>query len=442
MRKTIFRKLEIKNLIHNYNRSRKNLPRNLPDKLFFWDETLNEGEQVPRVFLTYVEKVKLAKMLDDIGVAIINVGFPGISEDEERTVRRLSNEGFEQAKLAASARIEKDDVDACLGGGIQEISIYTPFNELNLQFMIKTTKDKILQKTVDSIEYAKEHDLNVNFVLEDASRTPLEEILQIFKAALQAGADRLVVADTVGFLRPLSMRYLIAHVRSGLSELTKKNFDLSVRCHNDFGLATANTLTAIEEGISYPQTCVGGYGERAGLAPMEEVAMALEILYDIETNLNAKKLYRISQLAEKSFASPMALQKPIVGEDAFSHVSEKHIHGLLAHPLSYEPFPPRMIGRDTKFYLGKQTGKHLVEERLKLAEIKATPMDVNKIVSQIRKQQERMDKGEMLMTFYQIRKLMKEMQKGLTEEDFWAIVQQVTGQKPKLLPATQKYWEV
>ncbi|MGD8545837.1 MAG: hypothetical protein PVH12_06630, partial [Candidatus Bathyarchaeota archaeon] len=230
--------------------------------------------------------------------------------------------------------------------------------------------------------------------------------------------------------------------RSGLSESTKKNVDLSVRCHNDFGLATANTLTAIEEGISCPQTCVGGYGERAGLAPMEEVAMALEILYDIETNLNAKKLYRISQLAEKSFASPMALQKPIVGEDAFSHVSEKHIHGLLAHPLSYEPFPPRMIGRDTKFYLGKQTRKHLVEERLKLAEIKATPMDVNKIVSQIRKQQERMDKGEMLMNFYQIRKLMKEMQKGLTEEDFWAIVQQVTGQKPKLLPATQKYWEV
>ncbi|MGD8566412.1 MAG: hypothetical protein PVF96_08700, partial [Candidatus Bathyarchaeota archaeon] len=254
MRKTIFRKLEIKNLIHNYNRSRKNLPRSLPDKIFFWDETLNEGEQVPRVFLTYVEKVKLAKMLDDIGVAVINVGFPGISEDEERTVRRISNEGFEQARLAASSRIEKVDVDACLGGGIQEISIYTSFNELNLQFMIKTTKEKILEKTVDSIEYAKEHDLNVNFVLEDASRTPIEEILQIFKAALQAGADRLVVADTVGFLRPLSMRYLMTRVRSGLSESTKKNVDLSVRCHNDFGLATANTLTAIEEGISCPQT--------------------------------------------------------------------------------------------------------------------------------------------------------------------------------------------
>ena len=442
MRKTIFRKLEIKKLIHNYNRSRKNLPRSLPDKVSFWDETLNEGEHVPRVFLTYVEKVKLAKMLDDIGVAIINVGFPGISEDEERTVRRISNEGFEQARLAASARIKKDDVDACLGGGIQEISIYTPFNELNLQYMIKMTKERILQKTVDSIEYAKEHDLNVNFVLEDASRTPLDEILQIFKAALQAGADRLVIADTVGFLRPLSMHYLITHVRNGLSDSTKKNVELSVRCHNDFGLATANTLAAIEEGISCPQTCVGGHGERAGLAPMEEVVMALEILYDIEANLNAKKLYRISQLAEKSFVSLIPLQKPIVGEDAFSHVSEKHIHGLLAHHLTYEPFPPRMIGRETTFYLGKQTGRHLIEKRLKLAEIKATPMHVNQIVSQIRRQQESLDKGEMLMTFYQIRKLMKEMRKGLTEEDFWNIVQQVTGQKPKLLPKTQKYWEV
>lgn len=432
MRKTIFKKLEAQGLITNYNRFRKNLPAKLPKKVFVWDETLREGEQTPKVFLTYVEKVKLAKVMDDIGVAIINVGFPGFSEEDKKNVRRISNESFQQASIAASARIIRSDIDACLGCGIREISVFTPFNELNLQRMLKMTKEDVLEKTVDCIEYAKKHGFTVNFVLEDASRTPLQEILQIFEAATKAGADRLVIADTVGFLRPLSVHYLVSHVRKGLAQLTNKEIPFSIRCHNDFGLATANTLAAIEEGVSYPQTCVAGFGERAGLAPMEEVITALEILYNVHTGVNAKKLYRLSQLAEKSFALPIQFHKPIVGEDAFSHESDKHVHGMLAHPLMYEPFPPKMIGRETTFYLGRRTGKYLVENRLALAGIKATPRQVDEIVRKIRRRQENLDKGEMLMTFYQIKKLLREMRKGSTEEDFWKIVEQVTRQKPKI----------
>lgn len=437
-RKTIFRKLRLRGLIENYNHFRKNLPRKLPDKVFIWDETLNEGERIPRVFLTYVEKVKLAKILDDIGVAVINIGFPGFSEEEEKTVRRISNESFEQAKIAATARIRKSDVDACLGGGIRECAISTPFNELNLKYVLKKSKKEILDKTVDCIQYAKDHGLTVSFVLEDASRTPLKEILQIFEAAVKAGADRLVFADTVGFLRPLSMRYMITRVGRGFRKLVEKDVTFSVRCHNDFGLATANTLAAMEKGINYPHTCIAGFGERAGLAPLEEVVMGLEILYMIDTEIDVKKLYRLSQLAEKSFVSALPFHKPIVGENAFSHASEKHIHGMLAHPLIYEPFPPKKIGRETKFYLGKQIGRHLVETRLSLAGIKATRGDVNEIYRRIRRKQEKLDKGEMLMTFYQIQKLLKEMQKGLTEEDFWRIVEQVTNQKPKLKPKIRK----
>jgi len=407
MRKTIYRKLRIRGLIENYNRFRKNLSRNLPEKVFIWDETLNEGEQAPIVFLTYVEKVKLAKMLDDIGVSMINIGFPGISEEEEKTISRISNEGFEQVKIVTSARAIISDIDACLRCDTREISIFTPFNELNLQYVLKTTKKDVLEKTVNCVEYAKNHGLTVNFVLEDASRTPLEEISQIFKAAIQTGADRLVIADTVGFLRPLSMHYLITRIKQSLSQLTKKDVQFSVRCHNDFGLATANTLTALEEGVNYPQTSVAGFGE----------------------------------LAEKSFVSPIAFHKSIIGENAFSHASEKHIHGMLAHPLIYEPFLPKKIGRETMFYLGKQIGRHLVENRLTLAGIKATPRQVDEIVRRISRQQESLDKGEMLMTFYQIKKLMREMQRGLTEEDFWKIVEQVTKQKPKLMPKLKNQTE-
>lgn len=433
MRKTIFKKLEAKGLIANYNRFRKNLPPKLPKKVFIWDETLREGEQTPTVFLTYVEKVKLAKMMDDTGVSIINVGFPGFSEEDKDTVRRISNESFKHASIAASARVLKDDIDACLGCGIRETAIFTPFNNLNLKYRMKVSKEEVLEKTVDCIEYAKEHGLIVSFVLEDASRTPLPEILQIFEAAVKAGTDRLVIADTVGFLRPLSTHYLISRVRKGLSQLIKKEVPFSIHCRNDFGLATANTLAAIEEGVPYPQTCAAGFGERAGLAPLEEVVVALEMLYNVNTGVDVKKLYRLSQLTEKSFALPLPFHKPIVGENAFSHASDRTIHGMLAHSLTYEPFPPKMVGRETTFYLGRQTGKYLVENRLTMAGIKATPRQIDEIVRRIRRMQESLDKGAMQMTFYQIKKLLKEMQKGLTEEDFWRVVKQVTGQKPKLM---------
>jgi isopropylmalate/homocitrate/citramalate synthase len=433
MRKTIFKKLEAQGLITNYNHLRKNLPPKLPEDVLIWDETLREGVQALAVFLTYVEKVKLAKMMDEVGVSMISVGFPGLSEEEKSAVKRLANEGFQQATLVASARIIKSDIDACLECGIRDLSVFTPFNGLFLQYRLKETKQQVLEKTVECVEYAKKHGAKVNFVLEDASRTPLQDILQIFQAAAKAGADRLVIADTVGFLRPLSMHYLVSHVRDGLSELIKKQVPLSIHCNNDFGLATANTLAAVEEGIASVHTCVAGFGERAGCAPLEEVCTALELLYDIDTNVDLGKLNRLSQLVEKSFALPIQFHKPIIGENAFSYEMNENLVAMLANPIIYEPFPPEIVGRETTFHLGRQTGKDVVEERLRMAEIKATPTQIQEIVKRIRTSQESLDKGEAQMTFYQVKKLMKDLRKGLTEEEFWRIVEQVTRQKPKLV---------
>ncbi|MEM3642012.1 MAG: 2-isopropylmalate synthase, partial [Candidatus Bathyarchaeia archaeon] len=426
MRKTIFKKLEAEGLIANYNRFRKNLPPKLPKKVFIWDETLREGTQTPTVFLTYVEKVKLAKMLDEIGVSFITVGFPALSEEEKNDIRRIANEGFQQARLAASARIIKSDIDACLECGIREILIVTPFNGLNLQYRLKMSKEQVLEKTVEAIKYAKDHGAKANFVLEDASRTPLEDIIQIFEAAAKAGAERLVIADTVGFLRPLSMRYLVSHVKQELAQKIGKEVPMSIHCHNDFGLATANTLAAVEEGVAYLHVCIAGFGERAGVAALEEVVTSLELLYNIDTGLDMKKLYRLAQLTEKSFALPIQDHKPIIGENAFAYEVDEHVHGMLAHPLIYEPFPPEIIERQTMFYIGRQTGKHFVENRLASAGIKATPQQIDEIVRRIRSIQESMDKGGTQMTFYQIKKLLRELRKGLTEEDFWKIVEQVT----------------
>lgn len=432
MRKTMFKKLEAQGLIANYNRLRKNLPSKLPDRVFVWDETLREGVQTPTVFLTYVEKVKLAKLLDEAGVSIITVGFPALSEEEKNTVKRIANEGFQQASIAASARAFKTDVDACLDCGVREIPIFTPFNGLNLQYKLKMSKEQVLKNTFECVEYAKRHGITVDFVLEDASRTPLPDILQIFEAAAKAGADRLVIADTVGFLRPLSTRYLVSHVRDELRQMFKNDIPpLSIHCHNDFGLATANTLAAVEEGVTYVHTCIAGFGERAGVAPLEEVVVALELLYDVDTGVDMKKLFRLAQQAEKSFALPIQFHKPIVGENAFAYEVDEHVEGMLTHPIIYEPFPPEIVERETQFYIGRSGGRQLVVKRLEAAGIKATNWQIEEIVRRIRRLQESLDKGGTQMTFYQIKKLMKELRKGLTEEDFWRIVEQATKQKPK-----------
>ena len=248
MRKTVFRKLRTQNLIENYNRFRKTLPSKLPKRVFIWDETLIESENTPTVFMKYSERVRLAKSIDELGVSIINLGFPGFSDDEKEAVRRLSNENFAQASLTASARMKRGDIDACLNSTIREIALATPFNNLNLKYVLKTTAERVIEQTVDCVEYAKKHGFTVNFVLEDASRTPLEDILEIYEAAINAGADRLVIEDTVGVLRPLSTHYLISRVRDGLLELTKNNLLLSIRRHNDFGLVSLAVIPSSRQG--------------------------------------------------------------------------------------------------------------------------------------------------------------------------------------------------
>jgi isopropylmalate/homocitrate/citramalate synthase len=197
-------------------------------------------------------------------------------------------------------------------------------------------------------------------------------------------------------------------------------------------LATANSLAAVEEGAAYIHTCIAGYGERAGCAPLEEVCTALELLYDVDTGVDLDKLYRLSQLAEKTFALPIQFHKPLIGENAFSYEEDENFKDVLANPLTIEPFPPEIIGREAMFYLGRQAGKNLVVNRLTQAEIKATPMQMEEIIRRIRGTRETLDKGEAQMTFYQIKKLTKDLRKGLTEEEFWKIVEQVTKQKPKL----------
>ena len=438
MRKTIFKKLEAQGLIANYNRLRKNLPSKLPDRVFIQDETFREGMKAPRVFLTYMEQVKLAKLIDEAGVSIINLGFPALSEDDKRAIKRLVNETFGKVILAASAQPTKSGVNACLECGIKEIVIETPFNGLNLKCRLDMTKEQVLQGTIESIEYARKHGATVDFMLMDGSRTPLENILQIFEAAAAAGASKLGIADSVGFLRPLSMRYLLSRIRDGLSETAKKKTAFAVHCHNDFGLATANTLGAVEEGVTYVHTCIAGFGERGGIAPFEEVVASLELLYNIGTGIDLERVYRLSLSAEKAFALPIQFHKPIIGENLFSHEVDDEVEKMRAQPLLFEPFPPEIVGRKTKFFIGRNTGQTLIQRLLEQAGIRASPRQMDELFRQIKSPQESLDKGETQMTFYQMKKLMKELQKGVPMNEFWRFVEMITRQKPNPPETTKK----
>ena len=438
MRKTIFKKLEAQGLIANYNRLRKNLPPKLPDRVFIWDETFREGIKAPTVYLTYVEQVRLAKLMDESGVSIINVGFPALSDEEKRTVKRIVNESLTYSKLTASAEPTKKSVNACLECGIKDITIESPINGLNLKFKLKLTKEQAMQRIVESVDYAKKHGAIVNFVLMDGTRTPLEDILEVLEAAAGVGASRLGIADSVGFMRPLSMRYLMSHIREGLSDAVRKNVPLSIHCHNDFGLASANTLAAMEEGVSYLHTCIAGFGERAGIAPFEEVVTAAELLYNIDTGIDLGKIYRIAQSTEKAFALPIQFHKPIIGENIFTHEVEEEVGEMLSQPLVFEPFPPEIVGRETMIFIGRNTGQTLIQKLLENAGIRASPRQMDELFRRIKGPQESLDKGEAQMTYYQVKKLMKELLKGFTMEDFWRLVEQVTRQKPKLQKPSKK----
>lgn len=422
--------LERKKEIANYNSLAETLPATLPKKVSIWDETLREGEQTPTVTLTLEEKIEIAKLMDEIGVAVIVAGYPAVSEHEKKTVKKMAAEDFKKASLATPARLRREDIDSCLDADAEEIPLFTAFNDLNLKYRLKTTKEAIAKKTMEQVEYAKAHGVTVDFVLEDASRTPLKDILSIFEIAVNAGADKIAIADTVGFLRPQSMKHLVSNIRKRFWESLKKTVPISVHCHNDFGLATANTLAAVEEGVTVPQTCVAGFGERAGNAPLEEVVMALETLYNIDTGIRTERLYELALLVEKYFAVPLPIHKAIVGENAFSHESGIHIHGMLAHPLTYEPIPPALVGRETQFFLGKQTGHHFVEQRLAAKKLEATPAQVKTIVEKIKQLQERRNtKKRITENFQKTKKLLSEMRKGVSDEEFWRIVEEVTGRK-------------
>ncbi len=414
---------ELSELLVDYNKiALKDME--LPEKVCIWDETLRDGEQSPSVYLTLEEKIHLAKLLDDIGVKLIAVGFPAVSDSEKKIVKTIVNEDCKNAIILGIARPKEEDINECIEADLSEIVIFMPISPI-FRKTLKQSSEEQLEQIESAIFYAKDNGLKVNWVSEDGTRCDFEHLKNVSQTAINSGAERIVLGDTVGILTPQSASYLVKRIKNEIIAPLGKKIPMGIHTHNDFGLAVANTITGVIEGCQYPHTCINGYGERAGNAALEEVATILERL-GINTGIDLTKLPDLSQVCEKYFCKPLSQYKPIVGEYAFSHESGLHIAAILAHPLTYEPINPKMVGRRRNFYLGKFSGSksilNALKEKIQVLDLDIPEDIIKKIVNEVKKKHEDTSKEELRKSFNIIKEELKKITKGVSDKDFFEIV--------------------
>jgi len=377
------------------------------------DTTLRDGEQTPGVSLTVEQKLMIAQALDSLGVDIIEAGTAIASEGEFRAVKEIANSGL-NAEICSFARIKKVDIDAVADADADSVFMVAPSSDIHIQskFPNKSGQD-VIDMSVEAIEYAKERGLIVEFGAEDASRADINFVKELFRNAVDAGADRLTFADTVGVLTPERSERIMKELSSEF------RVPIAIHCHDDFGLATANTIFAVKGGAREIHVTINGLGERAGNASLEEVVLALEVLYGVKTRINKKKIYDTSKLVEKLTRIVIPPNKPIVGENAFTHESGIHTSAILRDSSTYEPISPEMIGRRRTIVLGKHAGKASVQAIMKELGYSASEEQMKEILMRIK---EMGDKGKritdadvrtIIETVLQIKKERKVKLKGL-----------------------------
>ncbi|MDD5446294.1 MAG: 2-isopropylmalate synthase [Methanocellales archaeon] len=342
----------------------------------FFDTTLRDGEQTPGVSLTAEEKLRIACKLDSIGVHVIEAGSAITSEGERASIKTIANEGL-SAEICSFARVLEKDIDLALGCDVDSVHLVVPVSDLHIERKLKKDREAVKQMAVSVTEYAKDHGLIVELSGEDASRADIDYLISVYKAGIEAGADRLCFCDTVGVLLP-------ERTEDIFRRLVKLNAPISVHCHNDFGLATANSIAALRVGAKQVHVTANGLGERAGNAALEEVVMTLEALYNYDTGIDTTNLYTTSRLVSRLTGVLVAPNKAIIGDYAFTHESGIHTHGILASPDTYEPISPEIVGRTRKIVLGKHAGKSSVSIALKEFGLEASDEQLDEIVRRIK----------------------------------------------------------
>ncbi len=351
-----------------------------------FDTTLRDGEQSPGVSLTLEDKVEIAKQLSLLGVDTIEAGFPASSEGEKKVVTEIVNSKLD-AEICALARANRNDIDAAIECNVPAVHVFIPTSSVQMKYAVNLTPEQVLSAAADSIEYVKKHGLICEFSPMDATRTKPAFLKQICQVAEKAGMDRLNVPDTVGIMIPRTMRKLI----EDLGAIVKT--PISVHCHDDFGMAVANSLVAVEAGATQVHATINGIGERAGNASLEEVVMALHMIYKLQTRINTRLLYSTSRMVSTLTGLQVQANKAIVGENAFAHESGIHTRGVTVKPLTFEPIRPDLVGRTRKLVAGKLAGTRGIKAELEETGIHPSEQQLKEIVQRVK---DLGDKGKMV----------------------------------------------
>ncbi|WP_066306436.1 2-isopropylmalate synthase [Bacillus sp. FJAT-29814] len=334
-----------------------------------FDTTLRDGEQSPGVNLNQLEKLEIARQLERLGVDIMEAGFPASSQGDFEAVRAIA-QTIKNSSVTGLARATKSDIDiawdALKDAAEPRLHVFIATSPIHMQYKLLKTPDEVVQTAVDMVSYAKKKFTHVEWSAEDASRSDLDFLVRIITKVIDAGATVINLPDTVGYTTPAEYGRMFRYIRENVPNIHKAA--LSCHCHDDLGMAVANSLAAIENGVTQVEGTINGIGERAGNASLEEIAVALNIrkdFYPYTTNMVLKEIKRTSDLVSRFTGMKVPGNKAVVGKNAFAHESGIHQDGVLKNALTYEIITPSMVGVGSNdLVLGKHSGRHAFKDKI------------------------------------------------------------------------------